>query len=137
MGSATQTINVTNTSLEGTVAAINAADLGVRAELVNTGAASGNYQILLIGESGADKAFSMTSSDGSLSFSNLQSATDANLNVNGINFTRSSNSINDIIGGVTLNLMSATEGAATLGINQNNQFAKANIVDFVASYNEV
>ena len=137
VGSATQTINVTNTSLEGTVAAINAADLGVRAELVNTGAASGNYQIQLIGESGADKAFSMTSSDGSLSFSNLQSATDANLNVNGINFTRSSNSINDIIGGVTLNLMSATEGAATLGINQNNQFAKANIVDFVASYNEV
>jgi flagellar hook-associated protein 2 len=137
VGGATQTVNVTNTSLEGTVAAINAADLGVRAELVNTGAASGNYQIQLIGESGANKAFSMTSSDNSLSFSNLQSATDANLTVNGINFTRSSNSINDIIGGVTLNLMSATEGAATLGVNQNNQFAKANIIDFVASYNEV
>ena len=137
VGDATQTINVVNTSLEGTVAAINSADLGVRAELVNTGAASGNYQIQLIGESGAEKAFSMTSSDNSLSFSNLQTATDANLNVNGINFTRSTNSIGDIIGGVTLNLLSATEGAATLGIAQNNQFAKANIVDFVASYNEV
>jgi flagellar hook-associated protein 2 len=79
----------------------------------------------------------MTSSDNSLTFSNLQTATDANLNVNGINFTRSTNSIGDIIGGVTLNLLSATEGTATLGINQNNQFAKANIVDFVASYNEV
>ncbi|MAV16340.1 MAG: hypothetical protein CMG08_05990 [Candidatus Marinimicrobia bacterium] len=137
VGGATQTINVVNTSLEGTVAAINAADLGVRAELVNTGAASGNYQIQLIGESGAEKAFSMTASDSSLTFSNLQTATDANLNVNGINFTRSNNSIGDIIGGVTLNLLSATEGAATLGVNQNNQFAKANIVDFVASYNEV
>ena len=38
--------------------------------------------------------------------------------------------------GVTLNLLSTTTGAATLGVNQNNQFAKANIVDFVASYNE-
>ena len=137
VGGATQTINVVNTSLEGTVAAINAADLGVRAELVNTGAASGNYQIQLIGESGAAKSFSMTSSDSSLNFSNLQTATDANLNVNGIDFTRSTNSINDIIGGVTLNLLGTTEGAATLGVNQNNQFAKANIVDFVASYNEV
>ena len=137
VGGATQTINVVNTSLEGTVAAINAADLGVRAELVNTGAASGNYQIQLVGESGAAKSFSMTSSDSSLNFSNLQTATDANLNVNGIDFTRSTNSINDIIGGVTLNLLGTTEGAATLGVNQNNQFAKANIVDFVASYNEV
>ncbi len=137
VGGATQTINVVNTSLEGTVSAINAADLGVRAELVNTGAASGNYQIQLVGESGAAKSFSMTSSDSSLNFSNLQTATDANLNVNGIDFTRSTNSINDIIEGVTLNLLGATEGAATLGVNQNNQFAKANIVDFVASYNEV
>ena len=40
VGGATQTINVVNTSLEGTVAAINSADLGVRAELVNTGATS-------------------------------------------------------------------------------------------------
>ena len=137
VGGATQTINVVNTSLEGTVAAINAADLGVRAELVNTGAASGNYQIQLVGESGAAKSFSMISSDSSLNFSTLQTATDANLNVNGIDFTRSTNSINDIIGGVTLNLLGTTEGAATLGVNQNNQFAKANIVDFVASYNEV
>ena len=44
VGSTTQTVNVTNTSLEGTVAAINAAELGVRAELVNTGAANGNIR---------------------------------------------------------------------------------------------
>ena len=133
---ATQTVQVTDTSVEGTAAAINAANLGIRAEIINTGAASGNYQIQLVGETGAEKAFTVSSSDNSLNFTSLQTATDANLNVNGVNFTRGSNSINDIVTGVTLNLLSTTTGAATLGVNQNNQFAKANIVDFVASYNE-
>jgi len=132
----TQTIEITDTSVEGTAAAINAANIGIRAEVINTGAASGNYQIQLIGETGAEEAFTATASDGSLTFSNLQTATDANLNVNGVNFTRGGNSIDDIITGVTLNLLNTTTGSATLGINQNNQFAKANIVDFVASFNE-
>jgi flagellar hook-associated protein 2 len=40
------------------------------------------------------------------------------------------------LAGVTLTLNSATQGAASLGINQNNDEARANIVDFVAIYNE-
>jgi flagellar hook-associated protein 2 len=127
---------VTGASLQGTVSAINAANLGVTAEIVDTGAASDRYRIQLIGETGAENAFTLTSSDSALTFSSVQTATDAQLNVNGIDFTRSSNVIDDVITGVTLSLNTVTSGAANLSINQDDSQARANIVDFVAIYNE-
>ena len=132
----TTDITVSDASLQGTVSAINAANLGVTAEIVDTGAASDRYRIQLIGATGAENAFTLTSSDSALSFSSVQTATDAQLNVNGIDFTRSSNVIDDVITGVTLSLNTVTSGAANLSINQDDSQARANIVDFVAIYNE-
>ena len=135
--SATTTeITVTDASLQGTVSAINAANLGVTAEIVDTGVAGDRYRIQLIGETGAEQAFSLTSDDDSISFSSVQAATDAQLNVNGINFTRSTNVIDDVLTGVSLTVNTVTDGAANLNISQDNSQARANIVDFVAIYNE-
>ena len=134
--STTTDITVTDASLQGTVSAINAANLGVTAEIVDTGAASDRYRIQLIGETGAENAFTLTSSDSALTFSSVQTATDAQLNVNGIDFTRSSNVIDDVLTGVTLSLNTVTSGTANLSINQDDSQARANIVDFVAIYNE-
>ena len=135
--SATTTdITVADASLQGAVSAINAADLGVTAEIVDTGIDGDRYRIQLIGETGADQAFSLTSDDDSISFSSVQSATDAQLNVNGIEFTRSSNVIDDVLTGVSLTLNTVTDGAANLNISQDNAQARANIVDFVTIYNE-
>jgi flagellar hook-associated protein 2 len=139
VGSTSQTtssISVADASLSGTVKAINAANLGVTAEIVDTGESANRYRIQLIGETGAEKAFSLTSSDNSLNFSSVQSAADAKLNVNGIDFIRSKNVIDDVLTGVSLSLNSVTTGAASLSINQDNSEAKANIVDFVTIYNE-
>jgi len=132
----TTDITVTDASLQGTVSAINAANLGVTAEIVDTGAASDRYRIQLIGKTGAENAFTLTSSDSALTFSSVQTATDAQLNVNGIDFTRSSNVIDDVLTGVTLSLNTVTSGTANLSINQDDSQARANIVDFVAIYNE-
>ena len=132
----TTDITVSDASLQGTVSAINAANLGVTAEIVDTGAVGDRYRIQLIGETGAENAFSLTSSDSTLSFSSVQSATDAQLDVNGIDFTRSSNVIDDVITGVTLSLNTVTNGAANLSINQDDSQTRANIVDFVTIYNE-
>ncbi len=132
----TTDITVSDASLQGTVSAINAANLGVTAEIIDTGATSDRYRIQLIGETGAENVFSLTSSDSSLSFSSVQTATDAQLNVNGIDFTRSSNVIDDVITGVTLSLNTVTNGAANLSVNQDDAQARANIVDFVTIYNE-
>ena len=132
----TTEITVTDASLQGTVTAINAANLGVTAEIVDTGVAGDRYRIQLIGETGAEKAFSLTSDDDSISFSSVQSASDAQLNVNGIDFTRSTNVIDDVLTGVSLTLNTVTDGTANLNISQDNAEARANIVDFVAIYNE-
>ena len=135
--SATTTeITVTDASLQGTVSAINAANLGVTAEIVDTGVVGDRYRIQLIGETGAEQAFSLTSDDDSISFSSVQAATDAQLNVNGIEFTRSTNVIDDVLTGVSLTVNTVTDGAANLNISQDNSQARANIVDFVAIYNE-
>ena len=139
VGSTSQTtssISVADASLNGTVKAINAANLGVTAEIVDTGESANRYRIQLIGETGAEKAFSLTSSDNSLNFSSVQSAADAKLNVNGIDFIRSKNVIDDVLTGVSLSLNSVTTGAASLSVNQDNSEAKANILDFVTIYNE-
>ena len=139
VGSTSQTtssITVADASLRGTVKAINAANLGVTAEIVDTGESANRYRIQLIGETGAEKAFSLTSSDNSLNFSSVQSAADAKLNVNGIDFIRSKNVIDDVLTGVSLSLNSVTTGAASLSVNQDNSEAKANILDFVTIYNE-
>jgi flagellar hook-associated protein 2 len=132
----TTNITVTDASLRGTVDAINNANLGVTAEIVDTGAATNRYRIQLIGETGAEKAFSLTSSDSSISFSSVQSAADAQLNINGIDFTRSSNVIDDVLTGVSLTLNTTTSGAANLNISQNNDEARTNIIDFVTLYND-
>jgi len=130
------TINVADATLQGTVSAINAADLGVTAEIVDTGVAGDRYRIQLIGETGADQSFELSSSDESISFSSVQTATDAQLNVNGIDFTRSTNVIDDVLTGVSISLNTVTDGAANLTISQDNNQARANIVDFVTIYNE-
>ena len=130
------TINVADATLQGTVSAINAADLGVTAEIVDTGVAGDRYRIQLIGETGADQSFELSSSDESISFSSVQTATDAQLNVNGIDFTRSTNVIDDVLTGVSISLNTVTDGAASLTISQDNNQARANIVDFVTIYNE-
>ena len=44
--------------------------------------------------------------------------------------------IDDVLTGVSLTLNTVTDGAANLSISQDNNEARANIVDFVAIYNE-
>lgn len=132
----TTNIVVAEPTLQSAVTAINNANLGVTAEIVETGGNGDNYRIQLIGSSGAEKAFSLTSSGSSLSFSSVKTATDANISLNGIDFTRSTNVIDDVLTGVTLTLNGATTGAASLAINQDNTLARANIVDFVTIYND-
>jgi flagellar hook-associated protein 2 len=134
-GTATE-ISLSTSSLQGAVTAINDAGLGVTAEIIDTGVAGDRYRIQLIGETGAEKSFSLTSSNDAISFSSVQTATDAQLNVNGVDFTRSTNVIDNVLTGVSLTLSTVTDGTANLSISQDNNEARANIVDFVAIYNE-
>ena len=115
------------TTPAGIVAAINSANLGITAQLVNTGNIATPYRIMVTGASGASNAFSLTSlkTGGGevtgISFGKkLQSSQDATFNVNGMDMTSSKNTVTDAIAGTTLNFNSIT----TAGVPANLVFAR-------------
>jgi flagellar hook-associated protein 2 len=99
----------------GIVAAINTANLGIKAQLINTGNIATPFRILVTGETGSSSAFSLTSSKAGggevagVSFGKpLQDAKDAIFNVDGMRMTSSKNSVKDAIAGTTLNFTALT-----------------------------
>lgn len=133
-------INVTNPTPAGMVSAINGAKLGVTAQLINTG---NGYNVVVTGDTGASQAFSLTSDDGSgtavpgVQFATpLQTATNASFKVNGLAVSRSSNTVTDVIDGVTLDLYANTTGAARLDLNRDTASIKDNIKGLVTAYND-
>ncbi len=135
----TQTVNVATATPDGVVAAINGANLGVTAQLVALDTSGSSYSIQLTGQTGAESAFAISESVSELNFTTPSgfAAADADLTVNGVQYARATNTVDDIITGVTLELAGATSGAATIGITGNTANAKANIEAFVETYNDV
>lgn len=67
-----------------------------------------------------------------------QAAVDASLVVDGLTITRSSNTVTDILTGVTLNLLNNSAGKTlTLTVSKDTQKVKDNINGFVGAYNTV
>ena len=132
----TTNLAVEGATLDSIATAINGAKLGVTAEIINTGSGSNGYRLQLVGTAGASSAFSATSDFSGLAFETLQSASNAALTVNGVDFTRASNQISDIIPGVTLNLVSTTTSTETISVLRDTTAAKQSILAFIAVYNE-
>ena len=145
----------------GIAAAINATGQGVTAQVVNTGDGSGaSYKIVLTATgTGTASAFSgftatdhsnadpATNSIASLAFSTtVQTATDAQLTVDGVAIKRSSNSISDAITGMSLNLLSPTPPdstdptkavAATVQLSRDTSSVATNIQTLVSAFNSL
>jgi flagellar hook-associated protein 2 len=66
----------------------------------------------------------------------LQSAADASFQVNGLLVSRSSNTVTDVIDGVTLDLFTSTTGAARIDLNRDTSSIKDNIKGLVTAYND-
>jgi flagellar hook-associated protein 2 len=66
----------------------------------------------------------------------LQSAANARFEVNGLEVIRSSNTVTDVIDGVTLDLFTSTAGAARIDLNRDTAGIKDNIKGLVAAYND-
>jgi len=62
---------------------------------------------------------------------------DAIFSVDGINYTRSTNSVSDVLGGVTLNLHSPTTSSVTISIANDTDRALDSITTFIVQYNEM
>ena len=155
-GSATNVaIEAGNDTPQGIVNAINAANAGVTATLLAEDSSGSNYRIMLTGATGAANSYvvSSTLSDSDLGFhdtsngntvdnsgtKSLQNPADASLTYNGVSITRSSNSLNDVIPGVTLSLVGEHSGGATTSVNVVSDRAtlKTKLQDLVTLYNDV
>jgi flagellar hook-associated protein 2 len=143
-------IDSTNNTLEGIRDAINDADIGVRASIINDGDPTNPYRLVLSSEeTGADQSLSISVSgdvalsdllshdpSGTQNLSETVTAQDAMFTVDGVAITKSSNSVDDVIPGITLNLAAETTGTAvTLSVSQDTDSIKSSIEDFVNAYN--
>lgn len=150
-GTKTVTIDSTNNSLTGIRDAINAAKIGVTATIVNDGGAS-PYRLSLTSDAiGQKNSMKITvSGDAALStllahdpagtqnLSETVTAQDANLKVDGISITKTSNTVTDVIQGMTLNLLKTNSGTpATLTVSKDTSAVTTSVNAFVSAYNSV
>lgn len=141
-----KTVSLGNgTSLNDIAAAINAdPELGINATIINDGSSEPFRLMFTTVETGTQAAISAISvSDNSgdlnslLNIDNMsqQAATDAEAKINGITITKGSNTLEDVIEGVTLNLSKADGEVQTLTVSKDDDKAKAAIKSFVDAYN--
>ena len=134
----TTTINIATDTPAGVVSAINAANTGVTATLVDTGTGTNTYRIVLAGATGSDGVFNVTSTP-DLGFhdvaNSLQTAQDSVIEFEGLSITRSSNEISDVIDGTTINLVATTSSDVRLNITNDKSTLKTNLQAMVDTYN--
>lgn len=144
-------VSAENNSLEGIMKAINDADFGVSAAIINDGTGT-PYRLALTGET-VGKTFSLDSgglTGGSDTLGNfnvggstivnppVQAATQAHIRVDTVDIYSDSNVLSEAIPGVTLDLLKAETGKTTsLNINLDKSSIKSAIESFATGYNGV
>jgi flagellar hook-associated protein 2 len=125
----------------GVVAAINASNRGYKAQLVNDGSAN-PFKVMITGANGATEGFSISSDDANGVFGagftvpTGSAAADASVTVNGLTYTRKSNTITDIVPGLTLNLKAVSTTPASITMSRDTADLKAKLTALVVAYND-
>src|SRR5690554_2841715 len=151
--SKTLEIDSSNNTLAGIRDAINNAEMGVNATIVNDGT---GYRLQIVSaETGEENAMTISAQDAngnpttgalsSLAYNENQNgltqtskAENAELRVNGLGITRASNQIDEVIKGVTLNLNSANAGQnIRINVSADAELLTETIQGFVDAYNEL
>lgn len=152
------TITPSDYSLQGIRDALNESGADITATIVNDGSANGNRLVITANDTGAANTIKITATDPSLSqfnydpaspviydsaapsagMSQLQAAQDANLTIDGLPVTKSSNTITDAIQGLTLNLSQVTDGeAVTITVAHDASTLKTAVANFAKAYNDL
>jgi flagellar hook-associated protein 2 len=152
-GSATKTVVIDsgNNTLAGIRDAINKADVGVTATIVNDGSST-PYRLVLTDKS-TGKASSMKisvdtpgtlqdllghdpASNSGQALKETATAQNAEMIIDGIPASKSSNTISDLVPGVTLNLLKTNAGSpTTVTVDRDATGITAMVSQFVTSYN--
>ncbi len=139
VGSNDYTINLTsaNNNLSGLVTAINGLNAGVTASVLTT--SSGDYLSLQANETGATTLqLNDQSSGGSTNLiTDTNQGTDAKFQLNGISIDQASNTVNDIVPGMTFQIAGTTSSPVTLTLANNASQLTNDLQTFVTNYNSV
>lgn len=146
-------IDSSNNTVSGVRDAINAADLGVVASIVNDG--EGFVLVLTSDRTGEEQSMELTVTEdtpaglGSLNFNQTNNTAGVNLTqtvdaddavvvIDGITVSRETNTIDEVIPGVTFTAVGNNAGApATVSINQDTAAISEKMQAFVDAYNSV
>jgi flagellar hook-associated protein 2 len=151
-GSATKTVTIdsSNNSLQGIAAAINGANIGVTASIVNDGSstpyrlslssnasgAANSMQISVAGDAALSSLLSQDPSNNSgQNFTETAAAQNANFTLNGISISKPTNTVTDAINGLTLNLTGTSTSPISLSVAQNTTAMTTAVNSFVSAYN--
>ena len=142
----TLTINSTNNTLTGLRDAINDGGMGLTASIIQT--ATSAYSLVVKSNSGSGNEMKITATEDSsnaglstFGFSTYASSKetivgqDANLTIDGVSVSRSSNTITDLIDGVQLEINGTVSSAVTVNASYDESNALANMTSFVTSLN--
>ena len=154
-GTKSITIDSSNNSLQGIRDAINAAKIGVTATIINDGSATAPYRLALSSDNGGvSNSLKITTSggDGAIAtllahdpaglpaaqhLSQTVTAQNAEFKVNGVAVSKTSNTISDVVQGVTLNLNKVTSSPTTLTVTRDTSAVSSSISGFVKAYNDL
>jgi flagellar hook-associated protein 2 len=120
--------------------AINASSLGVKAVVVQDGS---DYRLLLTSSKTGTAGAMTLAADGTVdsrlasgAMSETAAAQDASFSINGLTLSSSSNTVEDVIPGVTLELSGSTAGqTATVDVAADTSTVSAKLTALVAAYN--
>jgi flagellar hook-associated protein 2 len=141
------TIDSNNNSLTGLADAINASGSGVRASISTD---TGQVRLVLKGGTGAAQAFTLTADAGADpglaqftygaggAMTLAQPAANALVKIDGIPFSRASNSLNDVVPGMQLTLKKAEPGTMiAVGAKRPTDALRAAVTDFIGVFNQM
>lgn len=149
-GTTSITIDSGNNSLQGIRDAINTAQMGVTATIINDGSGT-PYRLALSSDSnGVSNSMKITVSGdatvssllahdpaGTQNLAQTVTAQNADFKVNGVTVSKTSNTVSDVIQGVTLTLSKVTASPATLTVARDTAAVSSSITSFVKAYNDL
>ena len=145
----TVTIDSTNNTLQGISKAINDANIGVTATIINDGSGTPYRLALTSNDTGVSHSMKITTSGGDGTIDSMLAydpagtqnlnqtleARNAEFTVNGIAISKDSNTVIDAIQGVTLKLDSITTSPVTVTVAHDTDAIVTAAKDFVDAYN--
>lgn len=145
----TVVIDAAHSSLEGIRDAINSANIGVSASILNDGSGTPYRLTLSVAATGAASSLRISGGDaglaallghdpaGTQNLTQTVAAQNAEFKLDGLAISKASNNVSDVIQGVSLTLLKTTTATTTMTVAKDNAGVKSSVDSFVKAFNDL